>query len=739
MAGLSISSHSHVPPGAFATSKSDESLDVLDYLQRNKDTTLNDSLIATSLSGLSLCDSIHSFEHHPPFDLISASRPARDVPLMTSTILMISDPAPSVDSQAAITIPTVPRLKTMLTEPISVDRWTDRIVFQPPPHHSPWKDDASASETPVSPPWIPEGSILPPEAFSAILRQRRRISPNGSVRKQSLSPIEDQFPDVSIQAVADEFSLRDSPSILLPHPTTGSPMLLPAINGQLTTLSTSSSLAVPTIMVSDSIAAVPMSFESSQSLRSNVPLAVRRGQKPPAPLSITSTMSPSTGSDMYPGIPSSFLGAYTPTFEFSGVPVSPSMDLNAMCSVLRSRCPPLHPPTPQEAVALKLSDQSQDLDAHQICSDSRSEDDWAFIEAYIAEFADDSFVLTGVPIKDIGDSSDSYNWETAPTLTNGSDYSPTDPNGNSSRRAVPADSVKQQRRRTVIIETPDDGVRRHARVTLDMSGLSEDGHQGSSEQEPVPFESPDRSSLSLDGAAQSTPQRPMSSAMQPAPTKGILKEKKSVRFSVLPSMHEYSSEGAQPEPAAFPKRVSKPGRISSNGLSAEDHCAQGGSPPRQKCVSTMDSSTNRVSFPKHPAIRSSFVHKAHGDPDAPRPPSLAARDRPPTAFKRAPLRPVNGRQSMPVSNISSALGRRPQSSITKEDVGAPKKLRPVTATMSMPPRLKEHSFNRDENGMGRDPKDKKRRDFAIATVPSRSHKSRMPVPFRSILTKFRAA
>ena len=145
-------------------------------------------------------------------------------------------------------------------------------------------------------------------------------------------------------------------------------------------------LAVPTIMLSNSLAAVPLSLESSQSL---APLAVRRGHHVPAPLQLGLCLN-SCQEGLYPGIPSPFLGSPSSCETESDAdrsPVTSTMDLDAMCRDLRMRCPPVRPVSP-----LPLPPSSPAGDAsvasHPSGTPNGDSDDWDFAQDILIQYGD---------------------------------------------------------------------------------------------------------------------------------------------------------------------------------------------------------------------------------------------------------------------------------------------------------------------------------------------------------------
>jgi hypothetical protein len=135
----------------------------------------------------------------------------------------------------------------------------------------------------------------------------------------------------------------------------------------------------PTLVLSNSTLAIPISLDSSPSLVTDVPLAVRRGKKIPQELSFRDEKNDIP----YPGMPTAFLGSptnYSPKFEHVNTAKEPSMELGDMMASLRYRCASLgcrtssniQPPEDAETYPTKVSMAS--------FSEDQDDDEWAFAD-----------------------------------------------------------------------------------------------------------------------------------------------------------------------------------------------------------------------------------------------------------------------------------------------------------------------------------------------------------------------
>lgn len=159
------------------------------------------------------------------------------------------------------------------------------------------------------------------------------------------------------------------------------------------------SLPLPAIKVSTSTTTIAISFPGSPERPTPTPepLAVRRGQKRLAPLTLD---SPRRANEEYPGIPTAFLGtpsAYSPNFRLTSSIARIDADsppISDMINTLRSQASSLKVSTPVELEAsLPLLDISPSS-ANSLSAASSdivpsvSEDDWAFAQDLMSRYGD---------------------------------------------------------------------------------------------------------------------------------------------------------------------------------------------------------------------------------------------------------------------------------------------------------------------------------------------------------------
>ncbi|KIP10062.1 hypothetical protein PHLGIDRAFT_282850 [Phlebiopsis gigantea 11061_1 CR5-6] len=690
------------------------SIDSLD-IQTAMNKYSSSNLLTVSFSSIPSMDSTHSFGQISDYPHATCSTPLFLTLNRTPTLLCPEHQSLARSSNVAISVPTLPRMRLLLTEPISVARWME----QSPLSAAAALDDLKGNVLPegsVTSIWKPEGSMFSPEEFEASLRQRR--TPNHRDAHAASLLAVSQSTDASCNDLSSSTISgvdADSPAGSTHQSAYDSERKSSDQTGR------ADPAAVPTIMLSNSTAAMPLSFESSLSI---APLAARRGRKVPAPLELSSaTLAPSH--DLYPGIPSPFLGSpssYSPKFEFSQNPEEFSMNLAAMCQDLRSRCPPLHPPSPTGLQPFTPVDPLTDSDSSLSSDYSKSDsDDWAFAKEILAEHLDlvpqDSAEYPLSPVSDAapaqtsGDhEADSYSWASAPTLTNSPQTSISSEPRTSAQDTKVDPVTLQRRRRTVIIETPHksapDGLR-PARVTIDLSHLADDSTDASMTTDfdtPLPLEISVASPL--DNFVESTPRhlRPVSSATLRMPIRGILKtrEKKRVRFSFLPGM---DGEDGGEAGCSFDVDEDEAAEEPRRKRAATTPLIRPGSLQRPRSAIPTEFAAQRASFPKRPLVKP-FVRHSTANDVSPTPTSRTAR------------------QSMPlVPRV-----------VDKGEVGSPRKLSSI-ARRSMPAvdTKKKHAkpSSNDENSGRRHNGEVK--PSQKATSPP---KSRMP--FRAIFTKLRS-
>ncbi|KAI1796770.1 hypothetical protein LXA43DRAFT_1057618 [Ganoderma leucocontextum] len=476
-------------------------------------------------------------------------------------------------SHSLVSSLTAPRPRVILVEKASVHSWVTSDDS-----HSDYPNGASDREPAKDSDSSARGHPTSPDLFH---RTQRGPFSSASPTVTGIPPAEPHY-DMALVDLPDVTSASMNP---VTAPCT--PMSRPggSTAGVPHKDSPSGLLLVPTIMVSNSTAALALSLESSSNLHSHqdLPLAIRRGKKPPPALSLDQPEKPSmpesADSNSYPDIPSAFLGSSPTSPSFNGVnarePSRFDMGLSTMCSNLKALVPP--PPfTPTEAEHQPPSHPPPSLEpdtrwgmttAAQL--PDANDEEWRFVQDLIVEWHESNghsaevgppasppphtVAYTGIELPTTDAPSKG---SPAPTAT-GSRSDDNKPNVDVQQPlAQTPPSVKQARRKTVIIQAPDGDIQiapgdaeRPAKTGKLCSPPGDRSIDFLLDEfdEPVPFEIPSSVPLSapasFEGSFFTPPNsRPSSTASSAGlPIRGILKEKKSVRFSAVPSLYEYAT------------------------------------------------------------------------------------------------------------------------------------------------------------------------------------------------------
>ncbi|KAF8159522.1 hypothetical protein B0H34DRAFT_407690 [Crassisporium funariophilum] len=308
-------------------------------------------------------------------------------------------------SPVLITTPTSPRLGTMSKECLNIGKWVESLTCWQAPEHSPW---GIIQEKPTMR-WIPEGSLYSPEDFSLFLHQARtgqdaRVntsvqSPNkeelmdngGLFRPSRCDSMDAELVDMmhELRTIKSYFqgNLHDSRDLDACQRST------PNIKH-----------SVPSLVVSNSHRTSPLSLESSRSTsKSNsATLAIRRGRKAPPPLRVKEEVK--SQELLYPGIPTAFLGSpstYTPKFEnaytVANSAAAPVLEIEDMISNLRLQCSSMALHTPPVDTSWN-SRSAIGKSAHDSAGKVDGGDEWAFADSILSDL-DRQKTLTDHPDK----------------------------------------------------------------------------------------------------------------------------------------------------------------------------------------------------------------------------------------------------------------------------------------------------------------------------------------------------
>ncbi|RDB23702.1 hypothetical protein Hypma_009131 [Hypsizygus marmoreus] len=690
------------PGSASSNLTSTGSFDFAYLLSEDEPQLLSESLTLESLSSIASDDVI------PPF-------PSRPIPPMSPLLFENHSPLLPLRSRTSseedITItlstPTSPRLTRLLSEPLCVGRWVQTTFTAGVPGHIPW-ENVEHTETG---PWIPTGSLYSPHDFNEALRSARInrsikdgfYSPgafgslSSTLNAQSPSSIRRNSPskalvferEITIDAdgEAKRWSVQASADTMNPE-MVDMMLQLQGLNsyfkdsledsGQSTPVRRQRHERpnLPSLMVSNSQCALPLSTESPGP---SMTLAARRGKNMLPPL----TLNRSTLGTAYPTIPTAFLGspsAYSPQFEHANGQDDPSLDLEDMVNSLRSRCAYPQPATPTDIEIVVDSPCSAMSFAP--ASDHEDDDDWAFAVSLLDEYGSQPAELNLGALNGVDQRSNSE-----PDLPSQREISTT-PGGHSESSAL---------------STP--------RITVETE---------SNAPTPVP--------------STPLPSTPRNRSMSSAGVRGILKSSKNVRFASLPEKaspkKHHEKKGIDSPPINTPPpppglsataSLRRPSRVRSN----------------LNYTRTANNATESTPTPVTPRTRTSASHAARnatadvlkGARSAPVSPSspmdhLQTKKAVLGPHSRSPPRPTVRHSAPPRKSIPMSLGRQSFGRVAKEVTDENKGRTSLTPRPPIASRwtMNDMTFRRGSNASHHTPD---------------STKSRMPVPLRNILTRFK--
>ncbi|KAJ6607515.1 hypothetical protein B0H10DRAFT_553288 [Mycena sp. CBHHK59/15] len=271
---------------------------------------------------------------------------------------------------------------------LCIEKWVKTLATSESSGHTPW----GGVENVEAISWISEGSIYPPDAFKASLAiaRRHRTLPPPSISVTAPPNVFHRSANRNALVFEHEIILNSGGnsrrlSLRVPAKT-----MNPEVVDMMLELQSLNSFfkegseemdqpaapQPPSLVVSNSHFALPVSLESSGNLSPGIPLALaaRRGKKMLPPLSFKQSVHEE---DAYPSMPTAFLGSpssYSPKFEFASDPNRSSMDLQQMVTSLRSQCASIDSTTPLDANLEELALST---------AAGKEEDEWAFADGLL--------------------------------------------------------------------------------------------------------------------------------------------------------------------------------------------------------------------------------------------------------------------------------------------------------------------------------------------------------------------
>ncbi|KAI0060705.1 hypothetical protein BV25DRAFT_1900931 [Artomyces pyxidatus] len=417
------------PSGNIYSRSSEDTLDINDIPALDK----YDSIITESLTLDSLSSADFVSRGVPRLPCCPSKKRTRSVLLSLASSLVIPKNGRRRRKHPSVLIsrPTPERLRTVAQLKPAFDAWMAAILQVEPPDSIPW---SPTPDLPV-PVWTPEGSFFPPSYLKSCLRELHRHAPSPTLsntaeastlldvkqrdpqqerriqRRASYHPQTQQKTAVVLETKANIASHGKGKlrrwSVSVPASYMNAELAerrlelqrleacmrgdVAQLDANVALLSEEMKSLVPEIKVSTSTATLPFSVLSAPSSPGNpLPLAVRRGQKVPAALALR---RPKPGDiDLYPGIPTAFLGSptnYSPDFQVAHEFAS-TIGVGDMVESLRSKVASFKPVTPHdERVQEILSPLSSNTPLSTASSNSAlSEDEWGFAQDLLTKYGD---------------------------------------------------------------------------------------------------------------------------------------------------------------------------------------------------------------------------------------------------------------------------------------------------------------------------------------------------------------
>ncbi|KAF4610880.1 hypothetical protein D9613_006963 [Agrocybe pediades] len=596
------------------------------------------------------------------------------------------------------TSPTAPRLKSMLKECLSIDKWAENSAGWSAPGHIPWgREGDDKSQLPENP-MTPTGCVPPDLGLKKV---REHTAPN---EESSTAPCVKSRPlDAYTSAYVPDKTGNDDLAEMMLELRSMRSYFQESLDSTPNQSCSSLELLLektplPSLVISNSHFTFPLSLDSSLSLSRPRTIASRRGKACPPSLLLNNGIAQIIP---YPDIPTAFLGSaslYGQKFGVEERESKPDLGLEDMITNLRLQCSTMALRTP--VTDLDPSWNSRSFIEQDACKD--------------AEGSEGAFIDTKVnnsPTKPQGD-----------TLAAGHE-DPLLCQGNFQEKTV----IRSMGPESVAIScstssgTSSESMRR----TLSTQSPSHpDPHQMSD------------SGCSRDvGSVSSTREvcsRPLRSAMAKHPASRPRKSLKCVRF-ILKQQDMESKERLVTKIATDVKESTKPGIRSTSKVVRDPLKVD---VKKSASASVHISAASRSALPPQkpkPSIgikRSPSTSPSQGKvkmaatANSPLRNSIAAR--PVTKAEIDQSKPIEGGDSLPSRRSVQSLGRQSLNRIMKTPIfgvkeGVPIVKRSTISSLSMVKEVKT-----DENAARRED-----------TSESLRKKSRMPVPLRNILTRFK--
>lgn len=272
------------------------------------------------------------------------------------------------------------------------------------PGHIPWGN--ISDQTTSNDKWLPEGSLYSPEDFSRALCQARAgyVPVDVAQTEQEPRAIVDASHNKHITMT--ERTDFGSSGTLTHVELVDMMQELRDLKNFFEDTSQEASRIIPSLMISNSHCTFPLSLDSCQSftLKPMANLANRRGRDPPPPLLLKKNQTPSSELP-YPGIPTAFLGSpssYCPDFpdvdlsntHTSGLRIEDMINnLRLQCSSMVINTPPVDTSWNSRSCAAAYEPVKKSMET-EVVEFAESEPVKKSIEAKVVEFAESSIEST---------------------------------------------------------------------------------------------------------------------------------------------------------------------------------------------------------------------------------------------------------------------------------------------------------------------------------------------------------
>ena len=276
------------------------------------------------------------------------------------------------------------------------------------PGHIPWGN--TLDQTTSNDKWLPEGSLYSPEDFSRALCQARARYVPVDVAQTDQEPCDIVDASLNKHTTTTERMDFDSSGTLTPMELVDMMQELKDLKNFFEGTSQEASRIIPSLMISNSHCTFPLSLDSCQSftLEPVANLATRRGKNPPPPLVLE---NPAPSFELpYPDIPTAFLGSPSSySRDFPGVDLSNTSglriedminNLRLQCSSMVINTPPVENSWNSRSFSAAYEPVKNPMETEVVKFAESEPVKTSIEEAEVVEFAESSIESTIIPAND---------------------------------------------------------------------------------------------------------------------------------------------------------------------------------------------------------------------------------------------------------------------------------------------------------------------------------------------------